>query len=345
MNAFITVFGVFLVISAGALFVASLQTRSRATIGGGVVAGLIGILFIILGFSIVSVAPNERLVVFNRVTGDLQTPREPGLAIVNPLTTSYRTYDVSRQTYTMSAQRFEGQIEGDDAIEARTSGGQQVFIDVSVIYRIDPAEVNRVHVSWPNDRYRTELIRPLLRSVVRDAVSLFPVESVYQERDTIDRQITESVTGALEREGFLLEDVLVRDVRFSPEYATSIEAAQVAEVRIRQEEFVVQEREQQALQREAEAQGRANARVIEAQAEAEALQLIADVLAENPALLEYQYIQNLSDQVQVLALPSTSPYIFDLQSVLDNPLPSSDDDDDDGSIIPTTPSTNNEDSN
>lgn len=112
--------------------------------------------------------------VFNRVTGDLDDVRGPGISLVNPITTDYRHYDVSRQTYTMSSLQFEGDLEGDDAVEARTSGGQQVQIDVTVIYRINPDEVNRVHVNWPDDRYRNELIRPLLRSVVRDAVIHIP---------------------------------------------------------------------------------------------------------------------------------------------------------------------------
>lgn len=318
MNAFLIVFGLFLLISAGALLVATLQSRSRSLLLGGLVAALAGVISILLGFTIVIVGPNERLVVFNRVTGNLSTPREPGVAIVNPITTSYEVYDVSRQTYTMSAIRFEGEVQGDDAVTARTSGGQEVFIDVTVIYIIDPQQVNKVHVNWPNGRYRDQLIRPLMRSVVRDAVSLFAVESVYQERATIDNQIEQAVIPAMSTEGFEVIDVLVRNVTFTTEYATAIENAQIAEVNIREQEFRIQEVERQAQQVEARAQGEADARIIQARAEAEALQLIADVLEENPALLEYQYVQNLSDQVQVLALPTGSPYIFDLQSVLEN---------------------------
>jgi regulator of protease activity HflC (stomatin/prohibitin superfamily) len=180
--------------------------------------------------------------------------------------------------------------------------------------------VNDVHVNWPNDRYRAEFIRPLLRSAVRDAVSLFPVEEIYQERATIDEEIEQVVIPALEKEGFILEDILVRNVTFSDEYITAIELAQVAEVQIREQEFRVQQAEQEAEQVRVRAQGQADARVIQAQAEAQALQLVADVLAQNPQLIEYQYVQNLSDQVEVLALPSTSPYIFDLSNFINRPV-------------------------
>jgi regulator of protease activity HflC (stomatin/prohibitin superfamily) len=176
--------------------------------------------------------------------------------------------------------------------------------------------VNQIHINWPDDRYRAELVRPLLRSVVRDAVSEFSVETVYQQRQTIDQTITEAVLPAMETEGFIVLDILVRNITFTPEYAQAIEAAQIAEVRIREREFQVQEAEQQAEQVQALARGDAEARKIKALAEAESLQYIADVLADNPDLIQYIYAQNLSDNVQVIGLPATSPFLFDFQSLL-----------------------------
>ena len=342
MNSLLILFGLFLLIGAGALLVGTLQTRSPQMTIGAIAATVVGIICVLLGFTIVSVGPNERLVVFNRVTGNLDDVRQPGISLVNPITTDYRHYDVSRQTYTMSSIQFEGDVQGDDAVEARTSGGQQVVIDLTMIYRINPDDVNLVHVNWPNNRYRDELIRPLLRSVVRDAVSIFPVESVYQERATIDNQITEAVIPAMEREGFTVEDILVRNVTFAPEYATAIEAAQIAEVNIREQEFRVREVEQEAAQVEARARGVAEARIIQAEADAQALRLVAEVLAENPNLLQYEYIQRLSDQVTVLGLPASSPFIFDLAGIANLPPPAGSSGGGEPSLIPTPAPTDDE---
>ena len=46
----------------------------------------------------------------------------------------------------MSIATFEGQIQGDDSITARTFNGQEIFVDASVIYQIDPANVVRLHI-------------------------------------------------------------------------------------------------------------------------------------------------------------------------------------------------------
>ncbi len=316
MNIFLSLLGFLLGISAAGLIFSSFRARRPTSLRPmGVGLGIASLVLMVLGASLVSVAPNERMVIFNRVSGDLGEPRGPGLRLINPLTTSYKIYDVSRQTYTMSAVILEGELPTDDAIPARTSDGQEVYIDITIIYAIDPENINELHKKWPNERYRSELIRPMMRSVVRDVVSEFPVESVYQERATIDEQITAIIQRQMESEGLQLVDVLVRNVTFTDEYAQAIENAQVAEVRIREEEFRIQEVEKQAKQEEARAEGVANARVIEAEGEATALQLIADVIEDNPALLQYQYVVSLSDNVQIMALPANSPYIFDLQSL------------------------------
>lgn len=328
MSALLIFLGIVLGMSALGLLFASLRPRNPYPLlrPAGIGLAVVGFLFFVLGLCIVSVAPNERMVVFNRVSGELGKPKAPGLHLVNPFTTSYKIYDVSRQTYTMSSINFEGEVSSDDAVPARTSDGQEVFVDITVIYTISPERVNEVHQKWPNERYRTELVRPQIRSIVRDVISLFSVESVYQERDTVDERISERMTERITPEGLELVEILVRDVNFTEEYAQAIEDAQIAEVRIREEEFRIQEVEKQAEQEEARAEGLANARVIEAEGEAKALQLIADIIAENPALLQYQYVTNLSDNVQIIALPANSPYIFDLQSLTQNadediPLP------------------------
>ncbi|MBZ0306637.1 MAG: hypothetical protein K8I82_11270, partial [Anaerolineae bacterium] len=182
MNALLILLGLMLGTSAAGVMIASFRARRSAAPFryAGIGLGIASLILIFIGASLVSVAPNERMVIFNRVSGELGEPRGPGVRLVNPLTTSYKIYDVSRQTYTMNTGIMEEEIPSDRMIPARTSDGQEVFIDITLIYNIDPDNINQLHQKWPNERYQTELVSPLLRSVVRDVVSEFPVESVYQ---------------------------------------------------------------------------------------------------------------------------------------------------------------------
>ncbi len=64
-----------------------------------------------------------------------------------------------------------------------------------------------------------------------------------------------------------------------------------------------------------EAEGRAEARIIEADAERQALELIASALADNQDLLTYQYINELAPGIQVMLVPNNAPYLLPLPTL------------------------------
>jgi len=222
---------------------------------------------------------------------------------------------------------MEGQALRDDSITARTSDGQEVFIDCSIIFRVDPEQVVRIHLDW-QDRYVQDFIRPMVRGVVRTEVSQFKVAEVNSfKRQDLETKLTERLSSILEDKGLTLDAFVLRNIAFSPEYAASVEQKQVAlEGATRSEYEANQVRrlaEGQAYQVKilassaatatvSRARGEAQARIIQAQAEAQALQLVADALAQNPKLLTYQYINKLSPNIKVMLLPSNAPFIMSL---------------------------------
>jgi regulator of protease activity HflC (stomatin/prohibitin superfamily) len=302
--------------------------RNRPIRRGGMILlilAVVAVLFTTASAGMVFINPQERGVVISAVssTGYRENALEPGLHWIIPFAENAVIYPISKETYTMSVVQTEGQMPGDDAIEARTSDGQQVSVDASVIYSVDPANVVQLHIIW-QDRYSADLVRPVARGVIRDAVSQFGVEEVYSSRRLeLVQMINKELSARLADNGLLLGDFVLRNISFSPEYAASVEQKQIAEQTAQQARFVVEQRRQEADQaREVakgkadaavtEAQGAAQARIIEAEAEAEALSLIAEVLQNNPDLLTYQYISQLSPNVQVMFLPSESPFLFSL---------------------------------
>jgi len=139
-------------------------------------------------------------------------------------------------------------------------------------------------------------------------------------------QIEEEMADAMANNGLILSDFVLRNITFTTEYAASIEQKQIAEQLAQQAEYIVEQRRQEAEQARqvAEgtkdaailaAQGRAESQVIEAKAEAQALQLIADVLAKNPELLNYRYIEKLSPGIEVMLVPNDNPYILPLPDI------------------------------
>lgn len=279
---------------------------------------------------LVFIRPEQRGVVISAIqpTGYRSQPLQPGLRWVIPFFETVVLYRISHQTYTMSIAPSEGAIQGDDSITARTSDGQEIYVDASVIFSVDPEKVVQVHIDW-QDRYDRELVRPLARGVIRDVVSQYRVEEVVTtQRVAMISQIEANMSEKLANNGLRLFEFILRNITFSPEYAASVEQKQIAEQLAQQAALVVEQRRQEAEQARQVAQGQADAvvinaqgaadaRIIQASAEAEALLLIADALEDNENLLLYQYINQLSPNIQVMLVPNDNPYLLTLPTLPD----------------------------
>jgi regulator of protease activity HflC (stomatin/prohibitin superfamily) len=288
-------------------------------------AVIIAIVFSTISAGLVFIDPDQRGVVISAVApkGYREEALTPGLHWVIPFAENVVQYPISRQTYTMSIATSEGAVKGDDSITARTADGQQIYIDASVIFSIDPNKVIQVHIQWKN-RYTDDLVRAQARGVIRDVVSQYKVEEVVTtKRFEMAELLRTTLEKKLSDNGLVLIDFVLRNVTFSPEYAASVEQKQIAEQTAQQAKFVVEQKRQEAEQARQVAQGSADAaviaskgaaeaRVIQAQAEAQSLELISKALQANPNLLTYQYITKLAPTIQTMLLPSNSPFVFQL---------------------------------
>lgn len=307
---------------------ASRGQKVRAISISVLVVAILAVILTTVSAGLVFIQPEERGVVISAIDprGYREQALQPGLRWIIPFFENVVTYSISKLTYTMSIATEEGQVPGDDSVAARTSDGQEVLLDASVIYAIDPNSVVQVHIAWQR-RYTDELIRPLTRGIIRDAVSQFGVEEVYSlKRAELNELIREEMDRKLAENGLLLANFVLRNITFSPEYAASVEQKQIAEQQAQQAGFVVEQRRQEAEQARQVAQGRADAvvidaegqakaRIIEAEAEKQALELIAEALANNPDLLTYQYINELAPGIQVMLVPSNAPYLLPLPTL------------------------------
>ena len=316
----------------GSIILVSVQTARGQKIKNGraLIIGLIIAALVVstLSAGLVFVEPQERGVVISAIQpkGYRENALQPGLRWIVPFMERVVYYPISRQTYTMSIASFEGQVQGDDSITARTADGQEIFVDASVIYQINPDDVVRVHILW-QDRYSDDLVRAHSRGIIRDGVSRFGVEDVISDqRFELVNFINQQLATKMEENGLLLVDFVLRNITFSPEYAASVEQKQIAEQLAKQAVFVVEQRKQEAQQvietakgdsqsAVIAAEGRAKARLIEAQAEATSLALIQSAIANNPELLTYQYITKLAPTIQTMLLPSESPFVFTLPDI------------------------------
>lgn len=316
-------------VTLGLLGLAVFNAARGRRFGGGaalvVGAAVLAIALSVAGAGVVFIASDEVGVVVNSPyvqKGYRDIPLTPGLHWIIP-GESVQRYSIAKQNYTMSSSTGEGQLAGDDSIQVRTKDGQQVLVDASVIYNIDPLNVIYLHINWQN-RYQEQLVRAQARGIIRDVASQYGVEEIVStKRIEMEDAISTAIQTAFAANGLQLSDFIVRNIRFSDEYAAAVEQKQIAEQLAQQAAFVVEQKKQEAEQVRQVAQGQADAaviaskgeadaRVIQARAEAEALALISAALKDNPDLLTYQYVTKLSPNVQVIYLPTGQQYLIPL---------------------------------
>lgn len=265
-----------------------------------------GILLVVLVMLSVKVVPvGHSLVIFNTVTKSFRLARQ-GVTLVPPFIATTETYDLRRLEYTMSSAQGEGRRAlADDSLWSPTQEGLQVGIDLTVWHHLDPARVIEIHQRIGSD-YEEKIIRPAVRSVIRLVISEYGVMEVYSaKRARIQDEINAKIRQLVEKDGFLIDEVVLRDVRFTDEFTKAIEAKQIAQQAAEQMKYVLEKE-----QREAER------KVIEAGGRAKAIETINDALRQNPNYIRYLYVDKLSDKVSVIV--SDQNTIMDLKGILEN---------------------------
>ncbi|MCW3055339.1 MAG: transporter, stomatin/podocin/band 7/nephrosis, partial [Chthonomonadales bacterium] len=104
---------------------------------------VVGVL--IVGFLIfrpfVIVPAGERVVVFSLHGGVIPTQLNEGFHFIKPFIDHPEFYDARQQTYSISHTSWEGEVKGDDSIRCLTADGQEVSVELSVRFHIDPNNV------------------------------------------------------------------------------------------------------------------------------------------------------------------------------------------------------------
>ncbi|HEY5326519.1 MAG TPA: prohibitin family protein [Mucilaginibacter sp.] len=216
----------------------------------------VGIIIIVLGISLSAfkiIEPGKAgvQVLFGKVQDNVL---ESGLHVINPLV-DVTTFSIQTENYTMSAKDSEGQVQGDDAIRVLSSDGLEVTIDLSVLYRLNPAKAPFILQNIGVD-YENKIVRPVTRTAIRDnAVNYQAVDLYSTKREEFQAKINQTITQNFAKNGLEVQQILVRNISLPSSVKASIESKINAEQDAQKMQFVLQKERQEADRKRVEAQG------------------------------------------------------------------------------------------
>ena len=188
---------------------------------------------------------------FGKVQNDVLNS---GLHFVNPLV-RVKELDIKTMNYTMSGIHDEGLKSGDDAIRVLTADGLEVTIDLSVLYRVVPADAPKL-IREIGENYEDKIVRPITRTRIRDNAVYYEAIALYSsKRDEFQNRIFKTIDEDFRKRGLLLENLLVRNITLPTPVKAAIERKIEAEQEAQKMQFVLQKEKQEAERKRVEAQG------------------------------------------------------------------------------------------
>lgn len=179
---------------------------------------------------------------------------ESGLHLINPLL-DVTDFDIQTQNYTMSAVHGEGAQEGDDAIRVLSNDGLEVVIDLTVLYKITPADAPKIFKQI-GVNYTDKIVRPVTRTRIRDNAVYYDAVALYStKRNEFQQRIFKSIEEDFKTRGLILEQLLIRNINLPASVKTTIESKINAEQDAQKMTFVLQKEKQEAERKRVEAQG------------------------------------------------------------------------------------------
>ncbi|MBN1952385.1 MAG: prohibitin family protein [Bacteroidales bacterium] len=212
------------------------------------IGGAIIIVLIILAKStFVILKPTERGVVFRKYSSGLDVDKihTEGLNIIAPWNEMIK-FDIA-----------EKQIE--ETMDVLSENGLYITIDVTLRYRPIPEKIGYLYQQFRMD-YAQNLIRPEVRSVVRQVIGQYKPEELYStKRGEIELQISENTRQILLENHVELKALLLRSIKLPATIQKSIEDKLTAEQEALKYQYLLQQEQQEAERRRIDAEGKAAA--------------------------------------------------------------------------------------
>merc|ERR1719383_105630 len=212
--------------------------------GAAATAGLLGFSYF-LSKTFFTVEGGQKAIVFNRLKGLKNITHSEGLHFCMPYFEWPIIFDTRARPYIISS-------------PMGTKDLQTVNISLRVLFRPNPNKLQTIYRT-AGSNYNQRILPSICNEVLKSIVARYNASELITLRTPISRKILTELKRRAEDFNIVLEDVAITDLTFSPKFAQSVEAKQIALQEAQRAEFVVQQAEQERQRKVVAAEGEAEA--------------------------------------------------------------------------------------
>jgi len=269
-----------------------------------VAAVTVFLILIFNSFVIVNAGNVKVLTQLGRTTGVVFYP---GFHIKAPFFQNTINYSTRQVTYeTSDASESSTANYPDFAIDTTSSDGQQITMKYTVRFSIDAKQAVWIlnNIGTMDDLVE-KVVKAESRSISRNIPKKYTAAQLYSKGVfDVQEEIYNTLKEKFSKNGVIMDDFLLRKIDFTDQYFNVLEEKQIAQERIVVEKNIL---EQEKIKKEQV--------IVQAQAEAEQITIKGEALKLYPQIIQLEFIQKMSPNINWGILPEGVLPFLDLAKI------------------------------
>ena len=242
---------------------------------------------------------------FGAVTNELQ----PGLHVIFPLIDQVVLLPTLKMTYEATDKPEQSKANYPDVIiSALTSDGQQIRVGITARFMIQPGKAAWVLQNLGSENeYVEKVVKTEIRGSGRRVPTKFAAYDLYTKKSYEAQTVLyDEIAPKFQENGLILDELILRNITFTSEYARTLEEKQIALENITTEKNKL---EQEKIRKEQ--------KIVSAEGDAKSIEIRQTALTKNPTIIQWEFIQKLSPNIQWGILPQNIIPVVNFQNLME----------------------------